>query len=177
MEDGSSSVRLAGRERRDAERERRMRTKNLFLFLHSLIVPPNDSKKRMSINDLLDHTTKYIKQQEEKVEGMKKMKEKLQLCSEGSSLHEKIILVRDLGSALEVVFTNYSGCINNGSFLLGEIINIMKEEGAEVISASFHNVGGVTHHSIHCQEYCSRVGVETDRIYERLKELNKAAQS
>ncbi|KAK9108046.1 hypothetical protein Syun_024057 [Stephania yunnanensis] len=110
---------------------------------------------------------------------MKKMKEKLQLSGEGSSTsrtpNENIIEVRDFGSTLEVIFTNSSGCIN-GSSLLGEIISIMKEEGAEVMSASFHNVEGVTHYTIHAQAYCSRVGVETDRIYERLKELNKAAQ-
>ncbi|KAK9108051.1 hypothetical protein Syun_024062 [Stephania yunnanensis] len=167
---GSSSVSVAGRERKDVEKNRRIRMKNLFLHLESLIIPPNHSKKGVSINDLIDHATSYIKQKQEKVEGMKKMKEKLQLCNEGS--HKNIIEVRDVGSALEVVSMTNSLSLNGSSLqLLGSIINIMKEEGAEVVSASFHNVGAVTHHTVHSQAYCSRVGIETDRICERLKEL------
>ncbi|KAK9108052.1 hypothetical protein Syun_024063 [Stephania yunnanensis] len=89
-------------------------------------------------------------EKQEKVEGMKKMKKKLQLCNEGS--HKNIIEVRDVGSALEVVSITNSLSLNGSSLqLLGSIINIMKEEGAEVVSASFHNVGGVTHHTVHSQ--------------------------
>ncbi|KAK9108043.1 hypothetical protein Syun_024054 [Stephania yunnanensis] len=42
---GSSSVSVAGRERKDVEKNRRIRMKNLFLHLESLIIPPNHSKR------------------------------------------------------------------------------------------------------------------------------------
>ncbi|KAK9119679.1 hypothetical protein Scep_017772 [Stephania cephalantha] len=180
MEKGSSSV--VGRQRKDVEKNRRIRMRNLFFYLKSLIPLNNNSKKGMSINELVEHATRYIKQKEEKVERMKKMKEKLQLSNEGSSGsadHENTIEVRDAGSTLEVLFMTNSSSRSNGRSslqLLGDIICILKEEGAEVISANFHDVGGVTHHTIHSQAYCSRVGVETDRICERLQELNKTGE-
>ncbi|KAK9117124.1 hypothetical protein Sjap_016071 [Stephania japonica] len=87
---GSSSLSVAGRERKDVEKIRRIRMKNLFLQLESLIIPPNYSKKGVPINELVDHATRYIAQKQEKVEGMKNMKEKLQLCNE-AGCHKNII--------------------------------------------------------------------------------------
>ncbi|KAK9117110.1 hypothetical protein Sjap_016057 [Stephania japonica] len=179
MVKGSSSV--VGRERKDVEKNRRIRMKNLFFYLKSLIPLNNYSKKGMSINELVEHATRYIKQQEEKVERMKAMMEKLQLCKEAgssSSTHENTIEVRDAGSTLEVLFITNSSKLNGSSLqLLADIISILKEEGAEVISANFQDVGGVTRHTIHSQAYCSRVGVETDRICERLQGLNETGES
>ena len=58
-----------------------------------------------------------------------------------------VIDLRDLGSSIEVIVI--SGLQKN--FMLYEIISILEQEGAEVVSASFFTVGDKVFHTIHAQ--------------------------
>lgn len=55
--------------------------------------------------------------------------------------------LRDLGSSIEVIVV--SGL--QKSFMVYEIISILEEEGAEVVSASFSTVGDKVFHTVHAQ--------------------------
>ncbi|KAF8407928.1 hypothetical protein HHK36_007068 [Tetracentron sinense] len=78
-----------------------------------------------------------------------------------------VIELRDLGTTLEVILI--SGL--NKNFMFYEVISVLEEEGAEVMNASFSVVGDKVFHTIHSQVTSSRVGIETSRVCERLKEL------
>ncbi|XVE57121.1 hypothetical protein DITRI_Ditri04bG0066200 [Diplodiscus trichospermus] len=78
-----------------------------------------------------------------------------------------VVELRDLGSSIEVVLI--SGLDKN--FMFHEVISILEQEGAEVVSASFSTVGGKIFYSLHARAIISRVGVETTRVRRRLQEL------
>lgn len=58
-----------------------------------------------------------------------------------------VIDLRDLGSSLELMLI--SGL--NKNFMLYEVITVLEEEGAEVVSASVSTVGDKVFHSLHAQ--------------------------
>ena len=58
-----------------------------------------------------------------------------------------VIDLRDMGSSLEVMLI--SGL--NKNFMLYEVISVLEEEGAEVVSASVSTVGDKVFHSLHAQ--------------------------
>ncbi|KAI3913883.1 hypothetical protein MKW92_051668 [Papaver armeniacum] len=78
-----------------------------------------------------------------------------------------ILEVKDLEDAMVVVVV--TGL--NKNFMLYELITILEEHGAEVVSASFAAVNDKIYHTIHSRVRCSRLGVETTKICDRLKEL------
>lgn len=55
--------------------------------------------------------------------------------------------VRDLGSGVEV--TMVTGL--NKTFMLSEVINVVEEEGAEVVTANFSTTGHKIFYNIHAQ--------------------------
>lgn len=57
--------------------------------------------------------------------------------------------LRDMGSSIEVILI--TGLQKN--FLFSEVISILQEEGAEVVSSSFSAVGDKVFHTIHAQVY------------------------
>ncbi|KAF8399261.1 hypothetical protein HHK36_015126 [Tetracentron sinense] len=130
----------------------------------------------LSQQDQLDHAAVYIKQLQEKIEELKGRKE-LAMSAQGIDrkirdsvtigLRLPVVELRDLGSTLEVILI--SGLDKN--FMFYEVISVIEEEGAEVVNASFSIVGDKVFHTIHSQVASSRVGVETSRLYQRLKEL------
>ncbi|XWS22587.1 hypothetical protein CRYUN_Cryun29cG0049200 [Craigia yunnanensis] len=121
--------------RSSVERERRMRLKDLFSKLSS-VLPPQPTK--MSTHEVLEHATVYVNQLQNQVEELKKTK--LQ------------------GGKRE--------------FKLCDIIKILMEEGAEVITASAnHSTWDRIICSIHCQPIISRIGIATSRVKERLEDL------
>ncbi|XP_056170373.1 transcription factor bHLH162-like isoform X2 [Syzygium oleosum] len=167
-------------ERKTVEKNRRIHMKNLCSELASLIPQHNITTSKQ---DQLDQAASYIKQLKEKIDGLKLRKEQAILLSEGidpsSSLTSSndqeanlgftlpVFELRDHGLGLEVILI--SGRRKN--FMLYEVISILEEEGAEVVSASFSVIGDKIFHTLHAQVRLSRVGVETTRVYNRLKEL------
>ncbi|EEF52020.1 DNA binding protein, putative [Ricinus communis] len=161
-------------DRKTVERNRRIHMKGLCFKLASLIPSHHlkHSKDTLSQQDQLDHAAAYIKHLKERIEKLKKMKEQamrslatnstnnnaLDATTMGSRL--PMIELRDLGSSIEVILI--SGLKKN--FMLYEVITIVEEEGAEVVSASFSTVGDKVFHIIHAQVKISRVGVETSRL-------------
>lgn len=58
-----------------------------------------------------------------------------------------LLELRDLGSSIEVMLI--SGL--NRNFMLYEVISVLEQEGAEVVSASFSTVGDKIFHTVHAQ--------------------------
>lgn len=110
----------------------------------------------LSQQDQLDHAAAYIKHLTERIDELKKIKEQA-MRSLGANnnpmdatmmgLRLPVIKLRDMGSSIEVAVI--SGL--NKNFTLYEVITILEEEGAEVVSASFSTVGDKVFHSIHAQ--------------------------
>lgn len=105
--------------------------------------------------DQLDCAASYIRQLKErigKLQGKKEQEMSLRTRKNvmnsmkiGSRL--PVVDLRDLGSTIEVILI--SGLQKN--FMLYEVISILHEEGAEVVSASFSTVGDKVFHTIHAQ--------------------------
>ncbi|KAG5536864.1 hypothetical protein RHGRI_024336 [Rhododendron griersonianum] len=71
-----------------------------------------------------------------------------------------------LGSSLEVVLI--TGLKKN--FTISQVIGVIEDEGAEVVSASFSAVGDKVFHTLHAQAKVCRVGVDTakgPRLFEK----------
>ncbi|KAK3406695.1 hypothetical protein EUGRSUZ_K02851 [Eucalyptus grandis] len=172
-------------ERKTIEKNRRIHMNILCSKLASLIPQHHitTSLDSLSRQDQLDQATSYIKQLKERIDGLKLRKDQAVLKSEGidtsssltSSIDQEanlgfmlpVFQLRDHGLGLEVILI--SGRRKN--FMLYEVISILEEEGAEVVSASFSVVGDKIFHTLHAQVRLCRIGVETTRVYERLKEL------
>ncbi|KAJ8771850.1 hypothetical protein K2173_027027 [Erythroxylum novogranatense] len=169
-------------DRKTVERNRRIHMKGLCFKLASLIPPSHfktTNKDMLSQQDQLDHAASYIKQQRERINQLKRIKEQAMISSptgtesgtmDGVMVGLRVLPVvelKDLGSSIEVVLI--SGL--NKNFMLYEAISILQEEGAEVVSASFSSVGDKVFHTLHAKVKISRVGVETTRVCERLREL------
>lgn len=118
-----------------------------------------------SQQDQLEEAATYIKKLREGVEELEKMKKKMMSwgeeesrCSDKKSgtsssavsalLKSPIIEVRDLGSTLQVVLMSAT---NQPNFMLHQLIRIVEEEGAQVVSASFSTLGDKVFHTLHAQ--------------------------
>lgn len=133
----------------------------------------------ISQQDQLDLASCYIKQLRERVDKLKGMKERAMKSIKPNNINNimdetndfcsnlPVVELRDLGSSIEVILI--SGL--QRSFMLYEVISILEEEGAEVVSASFSTVGDKVFHSVHAQVKISRLGVETSRVCQRLHDL------
>lgn len=167
-------------DRKTIERNRRNHMKALCFKLASLVPSHHfqTTKDIISQQDQLDQAAAYIKQLRERIDKLKGIKEKAMkptipttcnIMDNRMNFDFKLPVfeLRDLGSSIEVIII--SGLQRN--FLLYEVISILEEEGAEVVSASFSTVGDKVFHTLHAQVKISRVGVETSRVCERLHEL------
>uniref|UniRef100_A0A7N2RBK1 BHLH domain-containing protein n=2 Tax=Quercus lobata TaxID=97700 RepID=A0A7N2RBK1_QUELO len=173
----SSSSEKSKLDRKMVEKNRRMRMKSLCFKLSSLI-PANHfrgTRDIISQQDQLDYAASYITQLKENIEKLKIRKEQAVGLENGSNTMDTMMFgsrlpvfdLRDFGSSIEVIVV--SGL--QKSFMVYEIISILEEEGAEVVSASFSTVGDKVFHTVHAQVKISRVGVETTRVCQRLQEL------
>ncbi|XP_022735688.1 transcription factor bHLH162-like [Durio zibethinus] len=170
-------------DRKTIERNRRIHMNTLCFGLASLIPHHyfKTSKENVSQQDQLDLAAAYIKHLRERTEKLKEIKEQVMKSMEASSssssimkttepvggLSLPVVELKDLGSSIEVVLI--TGL--NKNFMLYEVISILQQEGAEVVSASFSTVGGKIFHTLHARAIISRVGVETTRVCQRLQEL------
>ncbi|XP_030521619.2 transcription factor bHLH162-like isoform X2 [Rhodamnia argentea] len=181
----SNSQSSAKVERKTVEKNRRIRMKVLCSKLASLVPqhPITTSKELLSQQDLLDQAATHIKQLKEKIEGLKLRKEQALLQSKGIGTSSYLTSPDDQGAQLGFVLPVFE-LRNHGlglevilisgrrkNFMLYEVINILEEEGAEVLSASSSVIGDKIFHTLHAQVGLCRVGVETTRVRERLKEL------
>ena len=105
----------------------------------------------------MDQASNYIKQLKERVDELKGKKE-MAMRAAGTNndtlidammidLKLPVMDLRDMGSSLEVMLI--SGL--NKNFMLYEVISVLEEEGAEVVSASVSTVGDKVFHSLHAQ--------------------------
>ncbi|GER36453.1 basic helix-loop-helix (bHLH) DNA-bindingsuperfamily protein [Striga asiatica] len=138
-------------DRKIIEKERRNVMKSLYSSLNSL-VPNQSSRENFSIPGQLEGATNYIKKLQFNLEKLKQQKEcLLRKDSANLSVWGGIDLpsidVCVMGSALEVFLI--SG--KNYQFKLSEIIRILHEEGAEVVSASFSVLDDAFLHTMHCK--------------------------
>lgn len=110
----------------------------------------------LSQQDQLELAACYIKQMRERVEKLKRVKEQaittIQTSRSGMAsmmigLRLPVIELRDFGSSIEVVLV--SGL--NKNFMFYEVITVLSDEGAEVVSASYSTVGDKVFHTIHAQ--------------------------
>ncbi|KAG2675832.1 hypothetical protein I3843_12G025400 [Carya illinoinensis] len=178
---GSTDDQASKLDRKTVERNRRIHMKGLCFKLASLIPTCQFKPSRL---DQLDYAASYITQLRGKIEKLKRTKEQRAATSSssGSSIMSTnmidhnmmigtrqlpIVDVRDLGPCIEVILI--SGLQKN--FMLYEVINILQEEGADVVSACFYTAGDKVFHTIHAQVKISRVGIETSRVRQRLHEL------
>ncbi|XP_025655298.1 transcription factor bHLH162 isoform X2 [Arachis hypogaea] len=163
-------------DRKTIERNRRIHMKSLCFKLTSLI-PPNHRFTQYS-KSKLDLAARYIKHMRERIEELKKQKQHVMMESKNNNnntimcknIDTKLPLLelREFGSGIEVVLV----CgLRNKTFMLYEVINVLEEEGAEVVTASFSTVGDKIFYILHAQDKISRVGVETSRVHQRLQEF------
>ncbi|KAH7658710.1 Achaete-scute transcription factor-related protein [Dioscorea alata] len=159
-------------ERKTVEKNRRLHMKRLCSQLSSFI-PKDDfhnSKEVLTQPDHLEQAAKYIKELKERIEKLKEKRRGMMMNNEGMDIgcNLPVIEVRHLDSTLEVLLI--SG-IHSKSFMFHEVISLLEEEGAEVLNANYSVVGDKIFHTIHSQAVSSRIGFDTTRVSERLRQL------
>ncbi|XP_031111790.1 uncharacterized protein LOC116015757 [Ipomoea triloba] len=136
-----------------AEKQRRQKQKGLYAQLASLV-----EKKKSSVLDLLDQATNYIKQLEKHINELKARMDSLQVPVE--------IAVKESETLLEINIVCGS---ENKKLKMHKVIQILEEEGAEVVSASFSTVDLKIYHTILCKAFLRRLGMDTIMVQQRLK--------
>ncbi|KAL6182414.1 hypothetical protein ACLB2K_043836 [Fragaria x ananassa] len=177
-------------DRKTVERNRRIQMKGLCFKLASMVPPQyfksSKSKDMMTQQSQLDLAASYIKQLTERIENLKERKEKELKSQSGTSNKSSItnvdrannkavvvvsrlpiIKMSESGPSIEVMLISGP----NKNFMFYEVISVLQEEGAEVVSANFSTVGDKIFHTLHAQVKISRVGVETTRVWQRLQDL------
>ncbi|XP_038724364.1 transcription factor bHLH162-like [Tripterygium wilfordii] len=172
-------------DRKTVEKNRRIHMKGLCFKLAALIPHhylKSSDKDMLSQQDQLDHATSYIRHLRERVERLNDRKERATRSKTENNLtedHNNMMIgigststiptfeLRELGSIIEVILI--SGVIRN--FMLYEVVSILEQEGAEVVSASFTTVGDKVFQTIHAQVRIPRLGVEISRVNQRLQDL------
>ncbi|CAJ1943885.1 unnamed protein product [Sphenostylis stenocarpa] len=134
------------------------------------------TKGMLSQQDQLDLAATYIQHLRERIEKLKVEKEQamdmMRITHTNNGIFNidsqlPLLEIKDLGSGIEVMLI--SGV--NKNFMLHEVISVLEEEGAEVVTANFSTVADRVFYTVHAQVKISRVGVEPTRVYQRLREL------
>nr|GMD59867.1 transcription factor bHLH167-like [Ipomoea batatas] len=142
------------------EKHRRQQMRGLYRRLASL-VPHEKSLEKSPAFDVLDHATNYIKQLESNINELKERKDSLQL--------PVVIDVSESerGESLEINIV--CGSEKKEVMKMHKVFRILQEEGAEVLSATNSIVGLNIYHTILCKAFSPRIGMDTIRVQERLK--------
>ncbi|XP_047957414.1 transcription factor bHLH168-like [Salvia hispanica] len=161
-------------ERKTIEKNRRIRMKALGLKLASTIPDCHltQPKEFLSQLDQIDEAAAYIKILRERIEALNGRKAQLMNSGNiakaaGKSETLPILTVKELGFGVEVMLI--SGL--NKNFLLGQLISIIEQEAAEVVTVNISRVGDNIVHTLHAQVKISRVGVDTLNISNRIHEM------
>nr|GMD72170.1 transcription factor bHLH167-like [Ipomoea batatas] len=112
-------------------------------------------------SDLLGEATNFIKQLEENVNELKARKDSLQLPVLIIGVNES-----ERGESLEINIVCGS---EHKKLKMHKVFCILKEEGAEVVSAYNSTVGLKIYHTILCKAFSPRLGMDTNRVQQRLK--------
>nr|GMD62986.1 transcription factor bHLH167-like [Ipomoea batatas] len=139
-----------------AEKHRRQQMKGLYRRLASLV--PHEKSPAV---DVLDYATNYIKQLENNVNELKARKDSLQLPV-AIAVNES-----EGGESLEINIV--CGLEKKKVLKMDKLFRILQEEGAEVVSATNSTVGLNIYHTILCKAFSPRIGMDTIRVQERLK--------
>ncbi|KAL7261100.1 hypothetical protein ACSBR1_006697 [Camellia fascicularis] len=109
---------------------------------------------------MLDQATNYIVLLRKNVEELKQRKELMikgrdessrttTKDDERNSSMLPVFTIRDMVSILEVNLITGLNTNNNNNFMLGKVFSVLKEEGAEVVKASYSKVGDKIFCTIH----------------------------
>ena len=185
-------------ERKDVEKNRRLHMKGLCLKLSSLLPssssahhlrhysassssPPSSNKDAATQLDQLDSAAAYIKQLRARIDDLKRRKQAALSggCSSSVSAGDyksqtnalPVIEVRHQDGTLDVALVSEAG----RPFRLQEVMAVLEQEGAEVVSASFSVVGDKIFYTVHSQALCPRIGLDAGRVAQRLRGLAAAA--
>ncbi|XVF83434.1 hypothetical protein PTKIN_Ptkin16aG0485700 [Pterospermum kingtungense] len=167
-------VRVVGAHHREMnrnliERQRRLALRNLFSRLFSLIPPP---PTRMSIPDMVEWVTGHINQFQLHVEELRQRRNQLE-----DEANRASISATTISPVINIIDSNSTSEVNlvTGSDMklaLSEVIIVVEEEGAEVISVSYKSARNMNVLSIHCQAAShSGNGVNSSRLLERLRTM------
>ncbi|MCD7451229.1 hypothetical protein HAX54_010245 [Datura stramonium] len=166
-------------DRKIQEKNRRIQMKLLSSKLFSLVPPHHQShstKEVLTQQDQVDQTITYIGQLKERVELLKRRKD--EVIAQGKGYHSNkfmpttptitpMVEVRELGSTIEVILI----CGLQNNFTLQDVIKILEEEGAQVVSANYSTIGDKVVFTIHAQVKIMRLGVDASKVYLRLQNL------
>ncbi|KAK8582860.1 hypothetical protein V6N13_069628 [Hibiscus sabdariffa] len=152
------------------ERERRSQMRSLLLTLFSFL-PPHP--RRMSMPDLVENATIYIKQLQERVEELSRRKAQLirELNGQPRTVMPLVLKITDSESESTVQVDLIAGTGTGTTIALCDIVTILEEEGAEIVNVTYHNDGNRIILSVHSQAAYSRIGIEISRVRERLQNL------
>ncbi|WVZ71936.1 hypothetical protein U9M48_020464 [Paspalum notatum var. saurae] len=145
----------------------------------------NPNKDAVTQLDQLDSAAAYIKQLKERIAALKRRKEggnkpqqvggaaSAAAAAAGSDggvavpVRMPVVEARCQDGTLDVVLISEAG----RPFKLHEVITVLEQEGAEVISASFSVVGDKIFYTVHSQALCPRIGLDAARVSDRLHDL------
>ncbi|XP_050207105.1 transcription factor bHLH162-like [Mercurialis annua] len=164
----STSTKL---ERKVLERNRRNQMKILLSHLNSLLPKHGPNKKSLPIPGLIDETTNYIKNQENKLKKLKEKKEKLissrikrPFTESTSALRPPRLQIKEMGCVLEIILINGS----DNQIVFYDMIRILHEEGVDIASSSYSVAGNSIIHVVHAQKKGSNFSFNAAKIIERL---------
>nr|XP_004236112.1 transcription factor bHLH162-like [Solanum lycopersicum] len=167
-------------ERKTQEKIRRIQMKYLTSKLFSLIPPHHhqSTKEVLTKQDKIDAAITYIKQLKERIEVLERRKEEVvaqETCDDSKksmptttcSIKSPMVEVKELDSTLEVILV--SGLQKN--FILQEVIKIIEQEGAQVVSANYSTIDDTIYYMIHAQVKIARLGIDASRVHLRLQKM------
>ncbi|KAB5530062.1 hypothetical protein DKX38_020143 [Salix brachista] len=172
-----SNISSTKTERKVIEKNRRNQMKTLYSKLSSLL-PDQNFKEPLPLPDQIDEAIIYIKSLEERLKRARERKDGLTssrkrsfACTQdptpAATQKSPQLKIQELGSALEIVLTTGP----DNQFLFCEIIRILDEEGAEVVSANFHVLGDSIFQVLHAQMKESDKGFGAAKVTERVNML------
>ncbi|XP_065876048.1 transcription factor bHLH167-like [Euphorbia lathyris] len=159
-------------ERNIRERDRRMHMRNLLSILSSLL----SVQSKVSLNNLVDEATSHIKKMKMRIDQLELRRTKAKQeynnhpCSSSDSSGLPFLRISSSDST-GVEVNLITGFTKN--FKLHEVIEVLQEEGAQVTSCS-STLKSDDHRFIYTiisQPMCSRIGIKTGKIAERLQDL------
>ncbi|KAL6847739.1 hypothetical protein ACP4OV_021867 [Aristida adscensionis] len=192
----TTATAAAAVERKEIERKRRQQMKGLCVKLASLIPKEHySSKDTMTQLGSLDEAAAYIKKLKERVDELQQKRSSAQhaagIGGSGAGASTSAVAATASGGAaaedLEVaveapvveVQQYHDGSILDvvlissveRPFKLHEVVTVLEEEGAEIISANYSVTGQKIFYTIHSRAFSSRIGIEVSRVSERLRAL------
>ncbi|XP_048132468.1 transcription factor bHLH162-like isoform X6 [Rhodamnia argentea] len=143
-------------DRKTTERNRRNQMKGLLSRLHSLVPQQSSRESKLTLPDQLCEAANYIKNLQVKVEKMREHKEGLlEIEKINTTMNNGLMIgfkspeirIWKNGSILEVVLV--TGL--DGQFIFNKSVRVIHEEGADIVNASFSDVGDAMLHTIHAK--------------------------